>query len=120
MRLSTAEYHAILARRQPDQAARPTTIGPDTESALHDAIMAECKRRGFYVVHSRMDRPSTATVGSPDFIIFTDGGRVVVVEAKRRDGKLRPEQAAAKHWLEKLGHPFHVVRSIEEFHGIIR
>jgi hypothetical protein len=41
------------------------------------------------------------------------------VECKSRTGKLSPAQAALKHHAEKLGHTVHLVRSFEEFLGVI-
>src|SRR5213079_131545 len=59
------------------------------ERGLHDEIILECNRRGWLTIHSRMDRPSTVQVGSPDFVIIADNRRTFLVEAKSRSGKLR-------------------------------
>lgn len=85
------------------------------EADLHNQIIAECRRLGWLWIHARMDKASHMTVGAPDFMILAEGGRVLLVECKRRDGKLRPEQLAFKAWAAKLGHTVHVVRSLEEF-----
>ena len=91
----------------------------DREADLHDAILAECHRRGFYVVHSRMDLPSTNGLGTPDFIIAMPGGQTLWVECKTRTGKLTREQLGAKVFLEKNGHPHFIVRSVTEFNNAV-
>jgi hypothetical protein len=116
MRLSLAEYTAILARQQARQdAPAKGKQRPPPEKDLHESILSECQRRGWYVIHARMDQRSTIAVGAPDFVVFQDAGQVLIVEAKRPGGKLRPEQLACKAWLEKLGHKFCVVYTFEEF-----
>lgn len=85
------------------------------ESDLHDYIMQECRQRCWLAVHSRMDRATTTALGVPDFIIFADGGRVFLIEAKTRTGKMKPEQLAFQAHARKLGFTVHVIRSKEEF-----
>ncbi|MDE2105165.1 MAG: VRR-NUC domain-containing protein [Patescibacteria group bacterium] len=85
------------------------------ESDLHDQIIAECKRRGWKYVHSRMDRKTTVGEGVCDFIIYADGGKMFHVECKALKGKLSMEQLAFIAWVEKLGHKVHVVTSFGEF-----
>lgn len=89
------------------------------EADLHDDILAYCRARGWPVVHSRMDVPTTSGVGTPDFVIALPQGRTLWVEAKAASGKLRPEQAA---WLAALRlrcHVADVVRSMEEFIALV-
>lgn len=90
----------------------------EQERSLHEAIMAYCRSRCWPVVHSRMDRPATCGVGTPDFVIAMPGGRTLWIEAKTRFGKLRPEQLAWMAALRHVGHEAHVVRSMEEFVAI--
>ena len=85
------------------------------EGQLHDEILAWCRAKGFPVVHSRMDRPSTSGIGTPDFVVALPKGQTVWVEAKTAKGKLRPEQAAWIAALRHHGHQAHVVRSFAEF-----
>jgi hypothetical protein len=61
-----------------------------------------------------MDRRTTNAVGAPDFVIFMPGSRVLCIEAKRGNAKLRPEQEATRAHLQTLGHPVLVVRSVSE------
>jgi len=116
MNLTTAEYQAILAR----QAAQATPEAkPSNEQTLHYTIASECARRRFYVVHSRMDRPTTQAIGTPDFIVALPGGRTLWVECKRPGGKLRPEQGVARHCLLALDHIHAVVHTIAEFRALL-
>ena len=89
------------------------------ESALHEQIFTECRRRGWIALHGSMAERTCRTLGEPDFVILADGGRVLFVECKSRMGKLSPAQFALKHHAEKLGHTVHVVRSLEDFFGVV-
>lgn len=97
------------------RAAMVVTAREQSERELHEQILAMCRSKGWPVVHSRMDVPSTSGVGTPDFVIALPIGRTVWVEAKTAKGKLRPEQAAWLAALRAKGHRAGVVRSIEEF-----
>ena len=131
-RMTSEAYALWCARRdavrQPHAPFRPDAV--EREADLHDAIQAECRRRGWLAIHGRMDRASSVTVGAPGFIIFRESckdciaegtsepcraGRVLLVECKTRTGKLSAEQVALHGWLRKLGHTVHVVRSFAEF-----
>ena len=84
------------------------------EGELQDQIAAECNRRGWIAMRSRMDLPTTRMKGEPDFIILYPGG-VLLVECKTRVGKLTTDQIGFAHWASRLGHTVHLVRSFEEF-----
>jgi len=121
-RMSPADYGAWLARRcLAGSSARSEPIGRHgpAEAELHDAILAECRRRGLKVVHSRMDRASTVSVGAPDFVVALPFGRTLWVECKSAKGKLRHDQAAWIATLKSLGHEAHVVRSLDQFLTLI-
>jgi hypothetical protein len=105
--------HEARTMKTPKQSAM--VDGCRRESELHEQIFAECRRRGWYVVHSRMDMPSTNGVGTPDFIIAMDGGRTLWIEAKAKGRKCTPAQLAAEAWLLKLNHSVDAVWSFEEF-----
>lgn len=111
-------YHPNGSRIQRGQSAT-TSAAVQREADLHDAILAHCRAKGWPVVHSRMDVPQTAGVGTPDFVVALPGGRTVWVEAKARTGKLTPPQAAWLAALGIVGHEAAVVRSIEEFVAIV-
>ena len=115
-RFTQQEYNAFLAR---NRKPLPPSEGVSKEAELHEAILNEVRRRGWISFHSRMDKPSTATIGQPDFVILSDGGRVILVECKTKTGKLRPEQAALHAWAAKLGYEVHVIRSLEDFISIL-
>jgi hypothetical protein len=104
-----ADVDAFNARTA---ASKPTPIVlPVLEKDLHEQIADYCRKRGYYFVHSRMDRRSTVQVGCPDFIVFLPSGRVVCLEAKRKGGKPTPAQQATIAHLHKLGHAAGVVES---------
>lgn len=106
-----------LDNYQARQVRQPAKVddGEAKESDLHDKILAECKRRGWVAVHSRMDKATTTASGVFDFIIFADKGRIFVVEAKSKIGKLSPAQSAFMCHLSNLGHGSAAVRSFREF-----
>lgn len=91
----------------------------DNEGALHDAILAECRRRLWPVIHSRMDCATTTTRGCPDFVVFAERGFVFAIECKTRKGKLTPEQAGWRMMLLRNGHKYAVVRSMAEFLDVV-
>lgn len=126
MRLTQEQVNAYLARRNPMPGATASTgdaaLATVNESDLHDQILAECRRRGWLAIHSRMDRKTTTACGTFDFIILTDIIRygdvsqtVLLVEAKTRTGKLTVAQQALHAHARKLGHTVHVVRSFDDF-----
>ncbi len=122
MRLTTSDLQAMGYNPDGTRIGRtdlhhvghePSTI--QREADLHDQILGYCRAKGWPVVHSRMDVPQTAGVGTPDFVVALPAGRVVWVEAKTRTGKLRPEQQAWLTALRAVGHKAEVVRSFAEF-----
>ena len=118
-RITEADYIAMQARLRKSAATfTPADTGP--ESALHDAILAHCRARRWLCVHSRMDRPTSQGLGVPDFIILADKGRMFLVEAKSKTGKLTPEQMGFGVLCELLGHKVHLVRSLKEFLEIVQ
>jgi hypothetical protein len=99
--------------------SRPSNQADD-ESKLHEEILGYCRSKGWPVVHSRMDRPSTSSVGSPDFVVACDEGRTIWAEAKTGKGKLSTEQHAWIMALKSNGHKAGVVRSLQEFIELIQ
>ena len=67
-----------------------------SEASLQDAVMGLADVLGLRAFHSTDSRRDTAA-GFPDLVLV--GNRVLFVELKRQDGRLRPEQRA---WLEAL------------------
>lgn len=117
MTFTHAQYLAHEAKLKAGKHEAPTGEGVDDESKLHEQIIAELNRRRYYFVHSRMDRATTQARGVPDFIIAIPGTlntrpRTLWVEAKRKGGKLTPEQAGALAWLDRDGHETSIVYSL--------
>lgn len=94
--------------------AAPAGPAVERERDLHDDIEAECRARGLWYIHSRMDRPTTTGKGVPDFVVFGPGW-VLCVEAKAGKGKQTIEQRDVEVHLRKLGHRYALVRSLDEF-----
>lgn len=111
-----AGYDARTA--PPTRQPAPQDAEP-LEADLHDKIDAECRRRGWVTVHSRMDRATTTAVGLCDFIIFADGGVVINIECKSRSGKLSLPQLSFIAAMKRCGHEVHTVRSFSEFMRIV-
>ena len=96
-----------------------TVEGVDREGDLHDAIEGWLKSHGWYYVHSRMDRPTTTALGVPDFIAAAPCGLTFWIEAKRKGKKPTPEQLGVGMILEKLGHRYGLVHSMDEFLAVV-
>jgi hypothetical protein len=114
MRITSLQLRQLEARR-----GKKTDAFEDLESDLHGQILDYCKLRGWYVVHSRMDKQSRTAPGVPDMII-AGMGTVFWVECKRKGQKLRVEQQAAKIMLEKNEQRYGVVTTFEEFLEFVR
>lgn len=114
-KFTQAWFDAQQAKRNNSAMYSPPSEGATNESALHDAISAYCRSKGWLAIHSRMDTATTTAKGVPDFVIFADNGRVFLVECKTRLGKLSPDQAAWHAMAKRNGHEVHTVRSFEEF-----
>lgn len=99
-------------------AAGASGSSAQREAELHDEILEFCRSRQWPVVHSRMDRPATCGVGTPDFVVALPGGATVWVEAKRAGGKPTTAQLAWLAALGRVGHIAGVVRSLPEFIAI--
>ena len=110
--------------RQGCKPTPPLTLPFQSESSaasaakevdLHNSIISYCKSHGYVYFHGSMAHKAMRVPGEPDFILLLPAGRVLLVEAKTRTGKLSPRQLGLKLWAEKLGHTIHVVRSMDEF-----
>lgn len=113
--ITPQQYHDMLTRLNKGQVrdGKPPDDAVDHESDLHDEITAECRRRGWGFIHSRMDKPSTVGVGVCDFAIF-GGGQVFLLEAKTKTGKRTPAQLAFAALMRHNSFTVHVVRSMSE------
>jgi hypothetical protein len=111
---------AHQAKFTPKHQQPPDVQGVKLESELHDQIESELKRRRWYYVHSRMDKPTTTALGVTDFIIaIPENGemhaRTLWLEAKRHGAKLTKEQNIVRHILKSGGHRHEVVYSMKQF-----
>lgn len=117
-------HNARVAKENQIPVKTPTE-GCECESDLHDQILAECRKRGWLAIHSRMDKRTTTAIGVCDFIILRDAvyhsksgdylPKILLIECKTRLGKLSPAQQAFQAHAKKLGHNVQVVRSLQEF-----
>ncbi len=116
-RLTPLQYALLVGRqkRRSPAVAPPEPMVRFKEAELHDVILAECRRRGYPVIHSRMDRASTVAVGAPDFVIALPGGRTLWLECKTPKGTVSDVQDLWLSNLRDLDHQAHVVRSVAEF-----
>lgn len=123
MKITAADLQAMGYNPDGSRIQRATTPTPsdavDREADLHAAILDHCRAKGWPVVHSRMDAPTSCGVGTPDFVVAIPGGRTLWVEAKAKTGKLRPEQEAWLALLRHHGHRCGVVRSFSEFVALL-
>jgi hypothetical protein len=114
-RITEADYYAMQARLRAKERVPVDEEAISREQRLHEQILTECHARRWLVIHSRMDRPTTTAKGVPDFVILADNGRLFLVEAKARQGKLSIAQLAFGIQCEYLGHKVHLVRSLANF-----
>lgn len=61
----------------------------------------------------------TGSAGSPDLLVFTQGGVCIGLECKTSRGKLSESQIAWKQRAEKIGMRYEVVRSLDEVVAIL-
>jgi hypothetical protein len=99
--------------------AKPTGKAKQTEAEIHKEILDYCRSKGWPVCHSRMDRPTTSGVGTPDFVIALPAGVTLWIEVKTNTGKLSTEQQAWMRWLKNHDHSCAVVRSLKEFLALV-
>lgn len=124
VRMSSTEF-AILQAKRADKSpelfpARAASRDEKREAALQQQIKDYCDSQCWPYVHSRMDKKTRTRCGTPDFIIFADGGRVLIIEAKAEKGKLSKEQIVFQHTAAKCGHVVNVVRSWAEFMALVK
>ena len=58
--------------------------------------------------------------GMPDLLVWIKGGPCVSIELKQRKGKQRDEQMAFQSELTRVGHPYWIVRSLDEFIDVLK
>ena len=117
MKLTPDEYAALLSRH----ASRNVTIAPRVsksamrEADIQDAIESLLKSfgRDCYYVRSRMDKPTTCKVGTPDFIGWIRG-MPFQLEVKRPGAKETREQAGELMRGRLAGSTSAIVHSVAE------
>lgn len=77
--------------------------------------MDECDRRGWVYYHGAIGKRTHRTEGEPDFIILANQGRLLLVECKKKGGKVTDKQLAGIVQARRLGHFIRVVHNIDEF-----
>lgn len=114
MRLTPEQYTAILARRAPAEASAPSKSSV-REAEIQDAIETLLKSfgRDCYYVRSRMDKPTTCKVGTPDFIGWLRG-MPFQLEVKRPGAKETREQAGELMRGRLAGSTSAIVQSVAE------
>lgn len=91
------------------------------EEQLADDVLAFCDAQWprWKILRARRDKPSTIPVGCQDDTVFASGGRVFLLELKKKGGKPDADQLIWHKELEMLGHKVHVIRSMTEFLSIV-
>ena len=105
----------IQPKRQSHVELVTLSVPVDRESDLHRQVQDWLDAHGWVYIHSRMDRKSTTSEGSPDFVIGCPNGRTLWLELKSRRGKIRPEQRYWEVQLRRLGHIHSFIRCMNDF-----
>lgn len=95
------------------QAECQERIDDRSEKQLQRDIADYLRQRGIPFACSRMDKPTTSTIGWPDFT-FPFGGKFWSLECKSKTGKLSTEQELCGSLILANGGEYKVVRSLTE------
>ena len=89
-----------------------------TESDIQNSIIRRLEAKGFTVIRLNAGKARhnvrLAPSGTPDLLVIGKKGRVLWVEVKREDGKLRDSQVEMHKALADLGHLVVVARSADD------
>lgn len=120
MGISPSDYLAMKARLEKPMASQSAGEPVDREGKLHEDIIKFCGDQWprWKIIHARMDKRSTIAVGAQDFTIFRPGG-VLLVECKKKGGKLDPDQQIWRKEMEMIGHTVHIVWSMNDFEKLL-
>ena len=86
---------------------------PGPESDLQNRILNWCRQKGYPVWHDWSRNTNQA--GWPDLTIYMPEGKILLIELKSGNKKLRKEQQELRKMLAWLNHNVHVVRSFKHF-----
>ena len=124
MRISQQDADRMIARLA---SVKPSNTDPSKpskiylyESELHDDVIAECERRGWLAIRSRMDKRATNQKGTTDFIIAASWGVVFWIECKIGKNTVSDDQTAMLNRLSTLNQRFAVIRSLDEFLAFLK
>lgn len=93
---------AFVPLVEPD--APPSKFERGEENKLNALVVADLRRRGFFVIVSRTDRATSQQAGLPD-IIAARNGLVACCELKAAGGRLSAAQKQVHAELEAAGIP---------------
>ena len=111
--MSPADQRACSPTGRTPEETRAKAVAKD-ERELQRMIANWLRLQGLWFTQSRMDRRTSNTVGTPDFI-FPYCGCAIYWEVKCPwPAKLRPEQEAARDAILKQGGEWRLVTSLDE------
>lgn len=58
-------------------------------------------------------------LGIADFVLLIKNGPTIWVELKADDGRMSPGQQVFRDRVKRVGHPYHIVRSVEDFENLL-
>jgi hypothetical protein len=117
-RMAPADRAAL--GRKTSAEARADAVAKD-ERELQKQIASYLRLLGLWFSQSRMDRRTSNTVGTPDFVFPYAGGRYVAWEVKCPWSRsLRPEQAKAREAIIAQGGEWRLVTSLAEAQAHLR
>lgn len=119
MSISEFDLRKMQARTDPQSSEPPSVKTTKREADLHNEILEYCRSKGWVAIRSIFGRKSTMLPeGCSDFIIVAEN-RVRFIEVKTKS-KQTLEQQCFERQVEKLGHGYIIVHSIEEFAATMR
>ena len=117
MRWTKADLENYMVSRQ-KQVEAEDNPDPGPESRLQAKCLKYCREHGWPCFHDWSRKKNKA--GWPDLFCFLPEGRVVLIELKAGNRKLRKEQELLKINLSYLGHGIKVCRSYKRFLEIMK
>jgi hypothetical protein len=117
--MSPADQRACSPSGRTPAEARAAAVAKD-ERELQRQVANYLRLLGVWFSQARMDRRTTATVGTPDFV-FPYRGRYIAWETKCPWSRsLRPEQAFAREGIERQGGEWRLITTLAEAQAHLR